>query len=286
MLPRISTRWGEHPQITRPPWWQSGWSDLGAFHELESRDGIVASFLPQRIGVHETGASPTRLRRRPMSDPFDKLRPGSADRHRHLPVHRHRGQHPALGARLRPAMAARPGPPRRPAAPGASRPTAATSSRPSATPSAPPSPTAAGRPRRRPGRPAAAGRPSVGRERPAAGADGAAHRRGRARDGDYFGPPLNRVARLLAAGHGGQVLLSRTAGELVRDALPEGARLRDLGEHRLKDLLRPGAASSSCVHPTCRPTSRRCGRSTPAPTTCRCQPTPLIGRERGGGSGA
>lgn len=58
------------------------------------------------------------------------------------------------------------------------------------------------------------------------------------RDGDYFGPPLNRVARLLSAGHGGQVLLSAATQELVRDQLPEGASLRDLGERRLKDLDR------------------------------------------------
>src|SRR5215212_5442446 len=59
------------------------------------------------------------------------------------------------------------------------------------------------------------------------------------RAGDYFGPSLNRVARLLSAGHGGQVLLSLTTEELVRDELPEGVGLRDLGERRLKDLFRP-----------------------------------------------
>jgi predicted ATPase/class 3 adenylate cyclase len=58
------------------------------------------------------------------------------------------------------------------------------------------------------------------------------------RDGDYFGPPLNRVARLCATGHGGQVLLSAAAWELARDQLPPGMTLRDLGEHRLKDLAR------------------------------------------------
>src|ERR687898_190231 len=46
------------------------------------------------------------------------------------------------------------------------------------------------------------------------------------RGGDYFGPPLNRVARLLSAGHGGQVLLSLATQELVRDQLPEGAGMR------------------------------------------------------------
>ena len=59
------------------------------------------------------------------------------------------------------------------------------------------------------------------------------------RDGDYFGQPLNRVARILSAGNGGQVLLSAATQELVRDQLPARAELRDLGEHRLKDLIRP-----------------------------------------------
>jgi predicted ATPase/class 3 adenylate cyclase len=59
------------------------------------------------------------------------------------------------------------------------------------------------------------------------------------RDGDYYGPPLNRAARLMSAGHGGQVLLSQTTYDLVRDTLPAGASLLDLGEHRLKDLIRP-----------------------------------------------
>ena len=59
------------------------------------------------------------------------------------------------------------------------------------------------------------------------------------RDGDYFGQPLNRAARVLSAGHGGQVLLSLTAQGLALDALPPGASLLDLGEHRLKDLGQP-----------------------------------------------
>jgi predicted ATPase/class 3 adenylate cyclase len=58
------------------------------------------------------------------------------------------------------------------------------------------------------------------------------------RDGDYFGPTLNRVARLLAAGHGGQVLVSLPCAELLRDSLPPDVRLVDLGEHHLKDLSR------------------------------------------------
>ena len=59
------------------------------------------------------------------------------------------------------------------------------------------------------------------------------------RDGDYFGGSLNRAARIMAAAHGEQVLLSTVTGALVRGSLPEGASLRELGEHRLKGLLDP-----------------------------------------------
>jgi class 3 adenylate cyclase len=61
------------------------------------------------------------------------------------------------------------------------------------------------------------------------------------RDGDYQGLPLNRVARLLAAAHGGQILISRATKELVGDMLPADVALRDLGIHRLKDLTRRGS---------------------------------------------
>jgi predicted ATPase len=59
------------------------------------------------------------------------------------------------------------------------------------------------------------------------------------RDGDYFGPAVNRAARLMAAGHGGQVLVSGVTEALVRDGAPEQVELVDLGEHRLRDLARP-----------------------------------------------
>lgn len=55
------------------------------------------------------------------------------------------------------------------------------------------------------------------------------------RDADYFGPPVNRVARLMSAGHGGQMLLSEVTSEHVGERLPEDAKLRSLGRHRLKD---------------------------------------------------
>jgi predicted ATPase/class 3 adenylate cyclase/Flp pilus assembly protein TadD len=59
------------------------------------------------------------------------------------------------------------------------------------------------------------------------------------RDGDYFGPTVNRVARLLAVGHGGQVLVSGTAADLLQGSMPARTSLRDLGEHLLRDLARP-----------------------------------------------
>jgi predicted ATPase/class 3 adenylate cyclase len=55
----------------------------------------------------------------------------------------------------------------------------------------------------------------------------------------YVGLDVHRAARIGAAGHGGQILLSQTTRDLVDADLPEGVGLRDLGEHRLKDLQRP-----------------------------------------------
>ena len=55
----------------------------------------------------------------------------------------------------------------------------------------------------------------------------------------YLNQPLNRCARLMGAGHGGQALVSGATELLVRDDLPEGCALVDLGEHRLRDLARP-----------------------------------------------
>ncbi len=59
------------------------------------------------------------------------------------------------------------------------------------------------------------------------------------RGGDYFGPSVNRVARLLAIGYGGQVLVSGAAADLVQGEMPQQTALRDLGSHRLKDLAQP-----------------------------------------------
>jgi predicted ATPase/class 3 adenylate cyclase len=98
------------------------------------------------------------------------------------------------------------------------------------------------------------------------------------RGGDYFGPPVNRVARLLSAGHGGQVLLSSATQELVRDTLPEGVSLRDLGERRLKDLFRPERVFqliSPDLPTSFPPLNTLDARINNLPA----QPTPLVGRE-------
>src|SRR5512135_1506493 len=55
------------------------------------------------------------------------------------------------------------------------------------------------------------------------------------RSDDYVGPALNRAARLMGAGHGGQILISSSAAELLRDQLPPDVSLRDLGALPLKD---------------------------------------------------
>ena len=59
------------------------------------------------------------------------------------------------------------------------------------------------------------------------------------REGDFFGQALNRDARILAIGHGGQILLSAMAALLAREGRPAGVELLDLGSHRLRDLDRP-----------------------------------------------
>jgi predicted ATPase/class 3 adenylate cyclase len=59
------------------------------------------------------------------------------------------------------------------------------------------------------------------------------------RDQDYFGTTLNRVARLMSAAHGGQIVLSAAAASMMQHRQPNGTSLTDLGRHRLKDLSDP-----------------------------------------------
>lgn len=117
------------------------------------------------------------------------------------------------------------------------------------------------------------------------------------RDGDYFGPSLNRVARLLATAHGDQIVVSRAASDLLTGNLPAELTLRDLGEYELRGLhlperifqvLAPGIPDTFApLH-----TPERLLRNVPRPST------PLLGREeavrqvrerfglQGGGAGA
>ncbi|HEX4047564.1 MAG TPA: AAA family ATPase, partial [Elusimicrobiota bacterium] len=98
------------------------------------------------------------------------------------------------------------------------------------------------------------------------------------RDDDFFGSALNRVARLLSAGHGGQTLLSRAAADAAADALPSGATLRDLGERRLKDLARPERIFQLCAAdlPSDFPPLRTLDAR---PNNLPAQATTLVGRE-------
>ncbi|HLL49890.1 MAG TPA: adenylate/guanylate cyclase domain-containing protein, partial [Thermomicrobiales bacterium] len=97
--------------------------------------------------------------------------------------------------------------------------------------------------------------------------------------GDYLTPALNRLSRLLAAGSGGQVLVSQAVQQLARRALPAGAELRDLGHHRLRDLLDPERVFQ-LVHPDL-PASFPPLRSLEGrPNNLPRQPTPLLGREQ------
>ncbi len=59
------------------------------------------------------------------------------------------------------------------------------------------------------------------------------------RDGDYYGSAVNRAARLMSIGHGGQVLVSAISASLVAGSLPAGVALRDLGQYRLRGLSQP-----------------------------------------------
>ncbi len=68
------------------------------------------------------------------------------------------------------------------------------------------------------------------------------------RESDYYGPTVNRCARLRSLAHGGQILLSGVTAQLVANSLPTGGALRDLGTHRLRDLSTPERVCA-LVHP-------------------------------------
>jgi predicted ATPase/DNA-binding SARP family transcriptional activator len=101
------------------------------------------------------------------------------------------------------------------------------------------------------------------------------------RDGDYFGPTVNRAARLRAIAHGGQVLCSQSTAQLLEDRLPDGASLRSLGSHRLQDLSRPEVVFQLC-HPTLTAEFPPLQSLEALPNNLPVQLTSFIGREREG----
>src|SRR5712691_7531356 len=96
---------------------------------------------------------------------------------------------------------------------------------------------------------------------------------------DYVGIDVNRAARVAAAGHGGQVLLTEATATLARANLGDGISLRDLGEFRLKDLARPERiyqlviAGGAADFPPIRSLDR-------TPTFLPTQPSSFVGRAR------
>ncbi|MBD3277192.1 MAG: hypothetical protein GF388_02740, partial [Candidatus Aegiribacteria sp.] len=94
---------------------------------------------------------------------------------------------------------------------------------------------------------------------------------------DYFGPTVNRAARLVSVAWGGQILLDSGAAE--KERLPEGSALVDRGVHMLRDLLRPQQLYTldhpdlENVHPPLSTVSAR-------PHNLPVQPTPFVGRRR------
>ena len=59
------------------------------------------------------------------------------------------------------------------------------------------------------------------------------------RDGDYFGPSVNRAVRLMAVATGGQIVMSSATADMVEGRLTDGVRLTDLGERELRGVARP-----------------------------------------------
>jgi predicted ATPase/class 3 adenylate cyclase/DNA-binding CsgD family transcriptional regulator len=95
----------------------------------------------------------------------------------------------------------------------------------------------------------------------------------------YTGVDVHQAARIMSAGHGGQVLLSQATRELVEHTLPDSVTLRDMGKHHLKDLQRPSHLFQLVIaglpgdFPPLNTLNTR-------PNNLPFQPTPFIGREK------
>ena len=99
------------------------------------------------------------------------------------------------------------------------------------------------------------------------------------RDGDFFGSPVNRTARIMAAAHGGQVLLSQALVDDVGARLPPEMTLRDLGGVRLKDLASPERVFQ-VLHPSLRLDFPVLRSLESTPNNLPQQLTSFLGRER------
>jgi class 3 adenylate cyclase len=102
-----------------------------------------------------------------------------------------------------------------------------------------------------------------------------AHRDG----GNYVGPAIIRAARLRNLAHGGQTVVSEATRELVADALPDGAHLRDMGVHRMKHLSRAERVYQLC-HPDLRDEFPPLRSLDARPHNLPLQRSTFIGRER------
>jgi predicted ATPase/class 3 adenylate cyclase len=101
---------------------------------------------------------------------------------------------------------------------------------------------------------------------------------GRRGGDDYLGIDVNRAARIAAAGHGGQVLVSEATRALVADALPDSVSLRDLGGHRLKDFDEPQHLYQLVIDGL--PADFPSPKSLETPTNLPPQLTSFVGRDK------
>lgn len=99
------------------------------------------------------------------------------------------------------------------------------------------------------------------------------------RDNDYFGPPVNRTARIMGAAHGGQILLSQAVVDSIGSRLPAEVTLRDLGGIRLKDLTAPEHVYQ-ILHPQLRQEFPALRSLEATPNNLPQQLTSFVGRER------
>ncbi len=101
---------------------------------------------------------------------------------------------------------------------------------------------------------------------------------GRLGGDEYVGLDVHRAARISAAGHGGQVLLSEATKALVQGKLPAGVDIRDLGEHRLKDFDEPQRLHQLVIEGL--PSDFPPPKALEVPTNVPIALTTFVGRER------